>query len=99
MVYSQFISDVLELTQCSLDNVIRVDFMPASGVAWFDNGLKYPVFCDGACISLDTEVCEINSTYSSAIVSSRLDRTSLVAGYLGIVARFSLPGRNTIVRS
>ena len=35
----------------------------------------------------------------SAIVSSRLDRTSLVAGYLGIVAGLSLPGRNTVVRS
>ena len=51
------------------------------------------------CDALGTEVCEINSTYSSAIVSSRLDRTSLVTGYLGIVAGLSLPVRNTVVRS
>ena len=32
-VHSQFLSDVLELAQCALVNVILVDSMPASGVA------------------------------------------------------------------
>ena len=54
-VHNQFIFDVLELSHCGLVNVILVDFMPTSGAAWFDIGLKYFVFRGGGLYFLECD--------------------------------------------